>query len=208
MTFNTIRWNHENSGGAIPRAAGLIEFNDCIQEAGFIDLQMAGSSFTWSNSSIGDSRTECKLDRVLVNASFLQSSPFKGEILLPGISDHSPILLSLYEKHHIKAPLRYYNYWAKMLGFLNTVKDAWNTDIIGNPLFIVVRKLSIVKQHLIEWKKSQQSPPLKISEAAKQSETFQNYLKADPRNINIQEQERIARVELEHLLRAEESMYK
>lgn len=31
--FNTIR-SHEKEGGAIPRAAGLIEFNDCIQEVG------------------------------------------------------------------------------------------------------------------------------------------------------------------------------
>lgn len=105
--FNTIRWTHEKEGGAIPRAAGLIEFNDCIQEAGLIDLKLSGASFTWSNSSTGDWRIQCKLDRAIVNASFLHSSPFKGDILLPGISDHSPILLSLSEKesHQNSCPI-------------------------------------------------------------------------------------------------------
>lgn len=103
--------------GAISRAIGLIEFNDCIQEAGMMEFNLTGPSFTRSNSSIGESRIECKLDRVLVNAAFFQTSPFKGEVLLPGISDHSPILLSLNEKSQFKPPFRYYNYWAKMLWF-------------------------------------------------------------------------------------------
>lgn len=206
--FNAIRWTQENEGGAIPRAAGLIEFNDCIQEAGLIDLKLSEASFTWSNSSIGDSRIQCKLDRVLVNASFLHSSPFKGDILLPCISDHSPMLLSLSEKNHIKTPFRYYNYWAKMPGFFKTVKDAWDTNIIGTPLFIEVHKLSIVKKKLIEWKRFQNFLPLKISEATLQLDNFQKYLAENPMDSDIQEQERISRVELQHLLQAEESMYK
>lgn len=99
-------------GGASPRAIGLIEFNDCIQEAGLIDLKLYGSPFTWSNSSVGDSRIACKLDRVLVNENCMNDSLFKGQVLHPSLSDHSPILLSLNEKPHIKSPFRYFNYWA------------------------------------------------------------------------------------------------
>lgn len=40
--FNTIRWNHEKSGGTIPRAVGLIAFNDCIQEAGLLEFNFTG----------------------------------------------------------------------------------------------------------------------------------------------------------------------
>jgi len=65
---------------------------------------------------------------------------------MPGLSDHSPILLSLHEKPHIKSLFRYYNFWAKMPGFFQTVKDAWDTNVSGTPLFIVVRKLSILKK--------------------------------------------------------------
>ena len=151
--FNTVRWTHEKHGGAAPRARGLIEFNDCLHDAGLLDMKLTGPLFTWFNSSVGDSRIECKLDRVLINANFLHSNPFQGEILMLVLSDHSPILLSLHEKPHIKSLFRYYNFWAKMPGFFQIVKDVWDMDISGTPLFIVVRKLSLLKKRLIEWKK-------------------------------------------------------
>lgn len=58
--FNTVRWSHEKI--ACPRGLGLIEFNECLQQTGLLDLKLSGSPFIWSNSSIGDSRIECKLD--------------------------------------------------------------------------------------------------------------------------------------------------
>ncbi|XXG79979.1 hypothetical protein AAC387_Pa09g0941 [Persea americana] len=115
--FNTVRWTHEKRGGATPRARGLIELNDCHHDAGLLDLKLTGPLFTWSNSSFGASRIECKLDRVLINDRFLHCNPFQGDVLMPGLSDHSPILLSLHVKAHIKASFRYYTFWAKMPGF-------------------------------------------------------------------------------------------
>lgn len=142
--------------------------------------------FTWSNSGIGESRIECKLDSVLVKASFLHSSPFKGDIMLPGISDQSSLVLSLPEKNHIKDPFRCYNYWAKLLGCFQTAKAAWDTNIHGTPLFTVVQKLSIVKKHLIEWKRSQCSLPSKISVEVSQLEHLQKCLVDVSSNIDIQ----------------------
>jgi len=75
--FNTVRWNHEMHGGAGPRARGLIEFNDCLHDAGLLDMKLTGPLFTWFNSSVGDSRIECKLDRVLINANFFHSILFR-----------------------------------------------------------------------------------------------------------------------------------
>ena len=77
----------KKTGGASPRASALHEFNDCLQEAGLLDLKLCGSPFTWSNSSMGDSRIECKLDRVLVNASCMTD---RDEVLPPSLSDHPP----------------------------------------------------------------------------------------------------------------------
>ena len=45
-------------------------------------------------------------------------------------------------------------------------------DISGTPLFIVVRKLSILKKRLIEWKKAQGNIPMKLSEASLKLETL------------------------------------
>lgn len=58
--------------------------------------------------------------------------------MMPGISDHSPVVLSLHEKTHIKGTFRYYNYWTKMLGFFQTMKYARDIKICGTPLFTVV----------------------------------------------------------------------
>ena len=46
--FNTVRWNHEKTGGVAPRARGLIDFNDCIHDAGLFDLNLTGPLYTWS----------------------------------------------------------------------------------------------------------------------------------------------------------------
>ena len=102
--FNTIKWSHEKTGGSTLRAIRLVDYNDCIQGVGLMDFKLNGSRFTWSNSSVGDSRIECKLDRVLVNAAFMHSNLFIGDVLLPSISDHSLILLSLCNRAHIKVP--------------------------------------------------------------------------------------------------------
>ena len=148
--FNTIRWTHEKIGGASPRPTRLIELSNCIQEVGIFDLQMTGSLFTSSNSSMGESRIECKLDRVLVNAPCMSSSMFKGEVLPPGISDHSPILLMLNDSFHIRSPFRYFNYWVKMPGFSTIIQQAWAKDVNGTPLFRVVTKLKRVKEKINE----------------------------------------------------------
>lgn len=92
--FNYTRWHHEKSGGAQPRLCSMSEFNDCIDSCGLDDLHISGSHFTWSNSSFGSSRIQCRLDRVLINQiAILAPSQVHGSILNNGISDHHPILL-------------------------------------------------------------------------------------------------------------------
>ena len=67
---------HMRKQADTPRATGLVEFYDCIQEVGLMDFKLNGSQFTWSTSYVGNSRIECKLDMVLVNATFMHSNLF------------------------------------------------------------------------------------------------------------------------------------
>lgn len=80
------------------------------------------------------------------------------------------------------------------------MKESWDTNIYGTPLYKVVRKLSVVKKSLIEWQKLHFSLPTKLSEAALKLENLQQYLVDDPGNMDIQDQERMARFDLDHLL--------
>ena len=92
--------------------------------------------------------------------------------------------------------------------FFQTVNAAWSTDIYGSRLYKVIQKLRLVKQCLIEWKKSQSSIPTQLTKAQASLEILRKQVMEDPGNVDIQEQERQARSLLDHLLKAEESMYK
>lgn len=96
----------------------------------------------------------------------------------------------------------------KMPGFFDLVKNAWNIDVRGTPLYRVVRKLRLVKLQLIEWKNAQSSLSTRILEATIHLEDIQNSLVGDPNNVDLQEKERTARYHVDHVLKVEESMYK
>lgn len=59
-------------GGVVPRATSMSYFNNCIDNCGLEELNLPGHAFSWSNSSIGSSRIECKVDRALANSNFYQ----------------------------------------------------------------------------------------------------------------------------------------
>lgn len=106
--FNSVRWSWEKKGGAAPIHSAMQDFNDCLDNCGLKDFPMVGPAFTWSNSSFGASRVECKLDRVFGNQSFFQSSLcLNFEVLNPLLSDHSPMLITSIAG--AKHPFKFFN---------------------------------------------------------------------------------------------------
>lgn len=61
----------KKKGGAALNPSFMKEFDDCIDACGLEDLMLAGSSSSWSNSSVGPSLIECNLDRCLVAQIFI-----------------------------------------------------------------------------------------------------------------------------------------
>ena len=57
-----------------------------------------------------------------------------------------------------------------MLGTLMFIKDAWNIDVHGTPLYRVVMKHRNVKKKLIDWKKVQHPLSSKLAETRFQLE--------------------------------------
>lgn len=92
---NIVIWNSEKRGGASPCMRAMEAFNNCIDKCGLIELPLAGHAFAWSNSSEGDQRIECRLDRSLVNNDFiLNGGNYEGTSLNPGLSNHHQIFIS------------------------------------------------------------------------------------------------------------------
>lgn len=59
---------------------------------------------------------------------------------------------------NVRAPFRYFNFWAKSEGFFfffKILKSAWSQKLNGTKMFQVVSKLKAVKRTLIEWQNFQ-----------------------------------------------------
>lgn len=206
--FNCIRQYADKRGGAPPALSVMDEFNACIHHAGLMEMNLVDGNFTWSNSCLGQRRTQCKLDRVFCNLEFRNlNSEMVCQALTPGLSDHSPILMKWsIEDNRRKSLFRFFNYWCKEEGFLEVVQQAWNTDVVGSPMFRVVTKLKRVKKAITNWRKNK--PPLEaqLLQARSQLIEVQRNLMADSTNADLANDEKRCKALVEHLANLEESM--
>ena len=71
------------------------------------------------------------------------------EVLQPGLSDHCPLVTNLNIKpdsgRRKYYPFKFFNFWADHPDFLGLVKEAWDNDIRGTPMYRLTRKLKRVK---------------------------------------------------------------
>ncbi|KAJ4972829.1 hypothetical protein NE237_006003 [Protea cynaroides] len=92
--FNVVRFGGEKVGGDFPNEEALEDFNNSLDRNSLTDLSWKGQLLTWSSGRKGNTRVCSKLDRCLVNLSWLNHFCFS---LTPGISDHSPCILPIGE---------------------------------------------------------------------------------------------------------------
>lgn len=77
-----------------------------------------------------------------------------GFLNLGAAFDHSSIVVySVRLKDHRRTSFKFFKFWAYKEGFLETVQTTWAIRLKGNPMFILVQKLKIVKYALIWWNK-------------------------------------------------------
>ncbi|XP_026457292.1 uncharacterized protein LOC113358007 [Papaver somniferum] len=151
--FNEILNFNERIGSnsSSSHISSMNHFNHCVEISQLFDLPFSGDFYTWSNKLIDPGRIMSKIDRVLANIEwtsvFTQS---KDDFLAPGISDHSSMVVSVYEKRlHGPPPFRFFNYLTNEPDFLDIVRSVWEEKVNGNPMFILVSKLKKVKKRLI-----------------------------------------------------------
>jgi len=92
--FNVVRYPHEKLGGEKDWPTFMEDFNDCSYDTNLDDLRAVGLHLTWRNKAPGLSHLSRKLDRALINPSWISNYPnSEAEFLTPGVSDHSPVLI-------------------------------------------------------------------------------------------------------------------
>ncbi|KAK1320789.1 hypothetical protein QJS10_CPA03g01380 [Acorus calamus] len=155
------------------------------------DLQATGLNFSWSNNQT--TRVQCKLDRILVNSKWLlHHADSFVQYLSPGLSDHSPLKVSLHNGVSFgKKPFKYFKMWEFHPHFDDLVKQAWQTDFIGSPLFKLVKKLQHTKRIIKNWDFSVFRPFYSsLARCKSDLDTAQKDLTADPLNAQLQAHER------------------
>ncbi|XP_056697530.1 uncharacterized protein [Spinacia oleracea] len=153
--FNCVMAPEERIGAPV-KQCDIVDMCGCMHNCGMEDLKSVGNLFTWNNKQQGIKRVFSKIDRMLSNQAWLDVYPDAEVCYLPeGQFDHSPGLLTVYPRvNGGKKPFKFFTMWKSSPVFDDTVKTAWNTQIGGSKMFIVVSKLKKVKIALKELNKS------------------------------------------------------
>lgn len=123
--LNEIRNTEERQGCSV-RDRGMRDFNNFIDDMEFMDLQLLGRSFTWSNSQVNEKWS--RIDRFLLHSEWLDRFNLKQWGLARTLSDHCPILLMEDERDWGPKPFRFFNAWLENKECLIIMENAWRVN--------------------------------------------------------------------------------
>ncbi|XP_077239816.1 uncharacterized protein LOC143880730 [Tasmannia lanceolata] len=149
--FNEVKEAGERLG-CVRSNSNIQAFADFIAKYEFIDLPIAGASFTWSR---GPSRS--RLDRFLVTADWLVLVPESfTRALVHSVSDHCPIFLDPCLQLWGPPPFRFDLAWLNYPNMVDRLGNWWSSCYVEGPVDVVIgKKLYFVKNKLKEWSKEQ-----------------------------------------------------
>jgi hypothetical protein len=150
----------EKKGGSIVRSPAREWVEDLIQDWDLLDIKPSNGKCTWSNKKVGPGHIVARLDRFLVQSSFLLLGLEARMHILPcNVSDHKPIMLELLAQKELDSiPFRFSPLWVKDPNFMNKVKERWRMPVKGSSFFIWEEKLRRVKGVLKSWAKYLPNP--------------------------------------------------
>ncbi|XP_074299304.1 uncharacterized protein LOC141630370 [Silene latifolia] len=147
--FNIVRDVSEWISNTTPNLADILDFNSCILHCGVDDITSSGCEMTWTNKQEIDTLVWSKLDRALANVAWQLHYPATSIVFLPtGISDHSPIHVTVFEDKHSRPRFNFLNRWVDHPSYHNLVKEAWMEPVQGSLIFKLFSRLKNVKKSL------------------------------------------------------------
>ncbi|XP_026399701.1 uncharacterized protein LOC113295584 [Papaver somniferum] len=151
--FNCILRLDEKKGVLEPRTSAINEFSYWLDDNNLFEADALGSKFTWTNRQSGMTRIVSKLDRVIINAAWLEKfENWRCKALPMEVSNHSTLLGFRFAVPRPKrAPFRVQKMWFLHSDFLRMVRDSCSIPISGSLDFIFTQKLKRLKGVIKEW---------------------------------------------------------
>ncbi|CAN1822966.1 hypothetical protein LINPERHAP1_LOCUS30173 [Linum perenne] len=121
--FNDMLSSADKKGGAPFSLRKHQGFIDCCLDCGLLDPGFNGPNFTWFTRRVRE-----RLDRALLNSSWIQSFPETHVThLLRVKSDHRPILISIGTRPPtmLQKPFRFFAGWLNHLNFQSFLRSNW-----------------------------------------------------------------------------------
>ncbi|KAK1396970.1 hypothetical protein POM88_006833 [Heracleum sosnowskyi] len=198
---------HIAKGGNISWSRDKEDFKDFLVANGLSDIRYSGTLHTWWNKQIHNPITR-KLDRILGNPSWMLKQQDDDALFSAwGISDHCAAILNLHRRDATtRKPFQFFNYWLDHPEFMASVREAWDTQIHGHPMYVFAEKLKCVKYKLIALRKEEGDLSSQIDYTKRQLCDLQEEILNGSTDETILNSERALNSNLWDLLRREESI--
>ena len=145
----------EKKGGIRQEDPDMALFRDLIIDLRLVDIPTVNGIFTQNNRRGKRFQVASRIDRFLASEAFVsQDIHFEAAILPTLGSDHWPIKLEVDVKASPQnLPFRFELFWLRDPGFMDKVKNWWNTiQIRGhNKMHSFQLRLKILKEEIKRW---------------------------------------------------------
>ena len=203
--FNSMLSSVDKHNGAAVSSYETSDFRDCCSDLGLHDANFTGCHFSWTNGSVW-----CKLDRVLINPAWFSLQHFTRVHFDPpgAFTDHSPATVRFAPFVQGRRNFKFFNMWAMHDQFLETVSSCWPSSVYGTPMYILCRKLKLLKGPLKELNRLHFSHiSQRVSRMESKLEQLQVSFELDRDNQLLLEHDKLLRSKLSFLKFAENQFF-
>ncbi|XP_060181958.1 uncharacterized protein LOC132611557 [Lycium barbarum] len=145
--FNAILTVQDRLYGHPVTAYEIKGFAECVTNATLTELPWRGDFYTWTNKQPASDRIYSRIDRFFGNDEWMWKwGHITTEYDLPNISDHSPMLLHIYQiTWSPKLPFKFFNIWTEHADYVATVNRGWTKWTQGGRMKHVWQTLKLLK---------------------------------------------------------------
>ncbi|KAI5440534.1 hypothetical protein KIW84_010137 [Lathyrus oleraceus] len=198
--FNIILGAHKYCGSNSPTIGPMEDFRRWTDDNHLLNIPITDARYTWSNGRRGISLTQKRLDKAVCNQEWIDSCvKLACSTFLKNRLDHFPLLLQFScQDESYMSQFKFLNMWSSHSECQNVVDSVCNTEVVRCPMFVLTKKLQILKDRLKAWNVSCFENVLdKVIQAEKDLKDVQEIIVTDGHSENLTALEKKVQVSLD-----------